>query len=141
MSQQTPNENVHRELYEAGEKMRRKVMGDAWVDGSAKPDNTDFMRSMQEIGTEVAWGTIWTRPGLELKQRSLINIALLTAAGKEVELRAHLRGAARNGCTEIEIQETMLQTTIYCGMPAGVSMFRIADQAIKQLKEEGYFKS
>ncbi|KAF9448210.1 hypothetical protein P691DRAFT_781287 [Macrolepiota fuliginosa MF-IS2] len=155
MSQQRPNEQAHRELFQAGEQVRRKVMGDAWVDNSLKSTGettnmiqgtTDFMATMQHLATEAAWGTIWTRPGLELKQRSLINIALLMSLGKETEvggatkidyLSGHLRGAVNNGCTEIEIQETMLQTSVYCGIPCGVHMFRVADRVLKQLKEEG----
>lgn len=116
-------------------------MGDDYVDRNMKPDTTDFMTSMQHLATEAAWGTIWTRPGLELKQRSLIVIALLMSQGKEAELTGHLRGAVNNGCTELEIQETMLQTSIYCGIPSGVSMFRVADRVLKQLKEEGVLKS
>lgn len=116
-------------------------MGDDYVNRNIKSDTTDFMSSMQHLTTEIAWGTIWTRPGLELKQRSLIVIALLTAQGKEAELTGHLRGAVNNGCTELEIQETMLQTAVYCGIPTGVSMFRVADRVIKQLKEEGVLKA
>ncbi|EKM75837.1 hypothetical protein AGABI1DRAFT_116161 [Agaricus bisporus var. burnettii JB137-S8] len=141
MSQATPNEGAHDEIFQAGERMRRKVLGDAWVDGNLKPDTTDFMKSMQHLATEAAWGTIWTRPGLELKQRSLIVIALLMSQGKEAELAGHIRGAVNNGCTEIEIQETMLQTSVYCGVPTGVSMFRVADKVISQLKAEGLLKA
>ncbi|KXN90820.1 4-carboxymuconolactone decarboxylase [Leucoagaricus sp. SymC.cos] len=130
MSQQRPNDKAHREIFDAGEQVRRKVLGDTWVD-----------RQLNPLATEVAWGGIWTRPGLELKQRSLIVIALLMSMGKEAELAGHIRGAVNNGCTELEIQETMLQTTVYTGMPVGVSMFRVADRAIKELKEEGLLKS
>jgi len=140
MSQEKPNANAHNELFQAGEKVRRKVLGDAWVDGNMKSDTTEFMASMQHLATEAAWGTIWTRPGLELKQRSLIVIALLMSQGKEAEFAGHLRGAVINGCTELEIQEAMLQTSIYCGIPTGVSMFRVADRVITQLKEEGLLK-
>ncbi|KIM45468.1 hypothetical protein M413DRAFT_442136 [Hebeloma cylindrosporum] len=127
---------AHKELLEAGMKMRRKVMGDAYVDKQLQ-QSSDFMKPMQDLAMEAAWGTIWTRSGLELKQRSLIVIALLASQGKEVELAAHIRGAVNNGATEIEIRETLLQTATYSGMPTGVSAFRVADVVIKQLKEEG----
>jgi len=131
------NENAHKELYDAGMAMRRKVMGDAYVDNQLKQGTSEFMKPMQELLTEAAWGTIWTRPGLELKQRSLIVIALLAAQGVEIELAAHIRGAVNNGASEVEIRETLLQVAMYCGMPAGVGSIRVGDAAIKRLKEEG----
>ncbi|KAF8971175.1 CMD-domain-containing protein [Flammula alnicola] len=132
-----PIEAAHKELYEAGIVMRRQVVGDAYVDKQLKQGVSDFMKPMQDLATEAAWGTIWTRPGLERKQRSLIVIALLASQGKEAELTAHIRGAVNNGATEIEIRETLLQTATYCGMPTGISSFRVADAVIKKLKEEG----
>jgi len=132
-----PNENAHKELYDAGIVMRRKVMGDAYVDNQLKQGGSEFMKPMQELLTEAAWGTIWTRPGLELKQRSLIVIALLASQGKEIELAAHIRGAVNNGASEIEIRETLLQAATYCGMPTGAGSFRVGDATIKRLKEEG----
>ncbi|KAF9050133.1 CMD-domain-containing protein [Panaeolus papilionaceus] len=137
MSNERPNEASHQDLYNAGIVMRRKVMGDAYVDNQLKQGVSDFMRPMQEIATEAAWGTIWTRPGLELKQRSLIVIALLASQGKEAELTGHIRGAVNNGATETEIRETLLQTATYSGMPTGMWSFRVADAVIKKLKEEG----
>ncbi|KAF8187482.1 CMD-domain-containing protein [Pholiota molesta] len=132
-----PNEEAHKELYDAGIVMRRKVMGDAYVDNQLKQGVSEIMKPMQELATEAAWGTIWTRPGLELKQRSLIVIALLASQGKEAELTGHIRGAVNNGATEIEIRETLLQTATYSGIPTGMLSFRVADAAIKKLKEEG----
>ncbi|PPQ98714.1 hypothetical protein CVT24_003422 [Panaeolus cyanescens] len=128
MSNEGQNESSHHDLYNAGIVMRRKVMGDDYVDRQLKQGASDFMSPMQELATEAAWGTIWTRPGLELKQRSLIVIALLASQGKEAEVRTaiqgvsiplnglltgHIRGAVNNGATEIEIRETLLQTATY----------------------------
>jgi len=131
--------DVHKELYDIGIAVRRKVMGDEYVDRQLK-GTSEFMKPMQDLVTEAVWGTIWTRPGLELKQRSLIVIALLASQGKraEPELAAHIRAAmVNNGVSEIEVQETLLQTATYCGMPSGMSGFRVADAVIKALKEEG----
>ncbi|KAF8893345.1 CMD-domain-containing protein [Infundibulicybe gibba] len=112
-----PDEAAHEELYNAGLVYRRRVMGDAYVDNQLQKNVSEFMKPMQQLATEAAWGTIWTRPGLELKQRSLINIALLASQAKEAELGGHIRGAVNNGATEIEIRETLLQTAMYYGIP------------------------
>ncbi|KAH9484929.1 4-carboxymuconolactone decarboxylase [Psilocybe cubensis] len=131
------NEDAHKELFDAGIVIRRKVMGDDYVDNQLRAGVSEFMKPMQELVTEAAWGTIWTRPGLELKQRSLIVIALLASQGKEAELTGHIRGAVNNGATEIEIRETLLHVAGYCGAPSGMWAFRVGDAAIKKLKEEG----
>ncbi|KAJ7497270.1 CMD-domain-containing protein [Mycena latifolia] len=131
-----PNEGAHQELYEAGMQIRRKVMGDEYVNTQLKKGVSEFMKPMQELTTEVAWGTIWTRPGLEPKQRSLINIALLASQGKAEELAGHVRGAIGNGATELEVRETLLQTAIYCGIPTGMQSFRVAEEALEKLKRE-----
>ncbi|KAJ7045487.1 CMD-domain-containing protein [Mycena alexandri] len=130
------NEGAHQEIYEAGMEIRRKVMGEEYVTNQLKNGVSDFMKPMQELTTEVAWGTIWTRPGLELKQRSLINIALLASQGKNEELAGHVRGAIKNGATELEIRETLLQTAVYCGIPTGMASFRIAEEALKKVNAE-----
>ncbi|KAL0956715.1 hypothetical protein HGRIS_002837 [Hohenbuehelia grisea] len=132
-----PNEAAHKELYDAGMVYRRKVMGDEYVDNQLAKGVSEFMRPMQELATEGAWGTIWTRPGLELKQRSLIVVALLASQGKQAELTGHIRGAVNNGATEVEIRETLLQTAVYSGMPTGMESFRVAEAALTKLKEEG----
>ncbi|KAE9411567.1 CMD-domain-containing protein [Gymnopus androsaceus JB14] len=132
-----PNEGAHQELYDAGMVMRRKVMGDDYVNNQLSKGESEFMKPMQQLTTEVAWGTIWTRPGLELKQRSLINLALLSFQGKKAELAGHIRGAVLNGASEIEIRETLLHTSVYCGIPTGMESFRVADEAVSKLKEEG----
>ncbi|KAJ6499327.1 CMD-domain-containing protein [Mycena sanguinolenta] len=131
-----PNEQAHQELYEAGMEFRRKVMGDEYVNNQLKKGVSEFMKPMQELTTQVAWGTIWTRPGLDLKIRSLINVALLASQGKPEELAGHVRGAIINGATELEIRETLLQVAVYTGIPTGMTSFRIAEEALNKLKAE-----
>ncbi len=119
------------ELYEAGMKVRREVLGDAYVD-SALMGATEVTSIMQELTTEMAWGKIWTRPGLPRKTRSLMNIAMLTALGKPNELRLHVRGALRNGCTQEEIAEALLQAAVYAGIPAGIEGFKVAKEVFAE---------
>ena len=116
-----------RDRYEAGIKLRRAILGDAHVDASlAKRDEltTDF----QNLITRYAWGEIWRRPGLPPQTRSLITITMLVALNREEELRLHLRAALKNGVTQEEIREALLQSAIYCGVPAANSAFRIAQE-------------
>jgi 4-carboxymuconolactone decarboxylase len=122
---------MDREKFEQGLAVRRSVLGDEYVD-KALASATEFSRPMQDLVTEACWGTIWTRPGLPLKTRSLINIALLATLNRAHELKAHVRGALNNGCTKEEIQEVLLQVAIYSGMPAGVEGFRNAQEAIRE---------
>ena len=121
------------ELYEKGMKVRREVLGDEYVDRALKGVD-DFTREFQEMVTEHAWGAIWTRPGLAKKQRSLINLAMLAALNRPEEFELHFRGALNNGCTLEEIKEVLLQIAVYCGMPAGVSAFRIARKVLAESK-------
>ncbi|HZR40187.1 MAG TPA: carboxymuconolactone decarboxylase family protein [Ktedonobacteraceae bacterium] len=117
--------------FEEGLAVRRAVLGDEYVNRSlANAD--EFMRPMQELVTEDCWGTIWTRPGLPRKTRSLLNVALLTVLNRPHELKLHVRGALNNGCTKEEIQEVLLQVAVYCGIPAGVDGFRNAAEAIRE---------
>lgn len=95
----------------------------------------DFSRPVQELVTEFAWGEIWSRPGLDLKTRSMLNLAMLTALNRSSELAGHVRGALNNGVTEEQIQEVLLQTFVYCGAPAALEAFRIAEQTISAYKE------
>ena len=105
--------------------VRRAVLGAAYVDESmANAD--DLTQPLQELVTDYCWGAIWTRPGLSRKTRSLINLAMLTALNRPHEIRLHLRGALANGCTKTEIREVLLQTAIYCGVPAAIDSFRVA---------------
>jgi 4-carboxymuconolactone decarboxylase len=121
------------EMYEAGLAMRRQVLGDRYVDPQLEIAKTDAVwEAIQDAATELAWGHIWTRPGLEPKTRSMLNLAMLTALGKMPELRTHVRGALRNGVTKEEIIEVLLQATIYCGFPAGIDAFRNAREVINE---------
>jgi 3-oxoadipate enol-lactonase/4-carboxymuconolactone decarboxylase len=110
--------------------VRREVLGDEHV-GRATADATDFTRDFQQLITEYAWGTIWTRPGLDRRSRSLITLTALVARGHHEELAMHVRAALRNGLTVDEIKETLLQTAIYCGVPDANTAFRIAQQALE----------
>ena len=117
--------------YDAGLAIRRAVLGEEYVDAAIAGSNS-FNALMQEFVTEYCWGTVWTRPGLERKTRSLLNIAMLTALGKTHELKLHVQGAVRNGCTQEEIAETLLQAAVYAGVPAGVEGFRVANEALAE---------
>lgn len=89
-----------------------------------------------QLVAEACWGSIWTRPGLELKTRSFLNIAMLCGQNRSTELATHVRGALNNGATEEEVREVVLQAAVYCGMPAGIEGFRVAKQAVQGWKEE-----
>ncbi|KAH6671237.1 AhpD-like protein [Halenospora varia] len=130
----------HRALYAAGYEIRKKVVGEDYVAAALEKGSTDFLRPLQQFATEAAWGTIWTRPGLEHKTRSMLNLVMLTALNKWTELGTHVRGAVRNGCSEVEIRECLLQATAYCGMPAGMEAFRVADRVLGEMEAKGEFK-
>jgi 3-oxoadipate enol-lactonase/4-carboxymuconolactone decarboxylase len=116
---------VRPDVYTAGMAVRREVLGDAHVD-RAIADTTEFTADFQDFITRYAWGTIWTRPGLDRRSRSLITLTALIARGHHEELAMHLRAARRNGLTNDEIKEVILQTAIYCGAPDANTAFRIA---------------
>lgn len=122
-------------LFEQGMKVRREVLGAEYVDGSMAKAN-DFMMAFQRITTEWAWGYAWTREGLDRKTRSLINLAMLTAANRPNEIKLHVKGALANGVTVDEIREVLLHATVYCGIPAGLDAFKVANQV---LEDEGAF--
>jgi 4-carboxymuconolactone decarboxylase len=115
--------------YERGLATRKKVMGESFV-ASALAGATPFTQPIQEHITRAAWGDVWQRPGLDLKTRSLVTVALLTALGKQHELKGHVRGALNNGATEQELQEVLLHCAIYCGVPSAVEAFRSASEVI-----------
>jgi 4-carboxymuconolactone decarboxylase len=121
------------ELFEQGLAVRRQVLGDAYVNAALARANA-FNQPLQEMVTEVAWGTVWTNDDLPLRTRSLINIGMLCALNRPHELQIHLRGALRNGCTMEEIRAVLLQVGTYCGLPAAVDGFRVATAV---LQEEG----
>lgn len=115
--------------YDDGMAVRREVLGDEHVD-RATDRITDLDRDFQTMITEYAWGTVWTRPGLDRRTRSLITITALVARGHHEELAMHLRAARRNGVTLEEIGETLLQSAIYCGVPDANTAFRIAREVL-----------
>ncbi|HEY8471830.1 MAG TPA: carboxymuconolactone decarboxylase family protein [Natronosporangium sp.] len=115
--------------FAAGLAARRRVLGDEYVDQSMV-NASEFGRPLQELVTEYCWGWLWNRDGLPDRTRSLINLGMLAALGREHELRLHVAGALRNGCTEREIQEALLQAAVYAGVPAAVTAFRIAQEVI-----------
>jgi 4-carboxymuconolactone decarboxylase len=121
--------------YEDGLKIRREVLGAAHVQRSLAAAS-DFSRPMQELVTDYCWGTVWARSGLARRDRSLINLGMLTALNRTPELRVHVRGAINNGCTPREIQETLLQAAIYCGVPAAMEAFRAAEEVLDQMAQE-----
>ena len=115
--------------FNKGLEVRRAVLGADYVDGSlAKAD--DFMMAFQEITTECCWGYAWTRPGLERKTRSMLNLAMLTALGKPAELKLHVKGALANGVSVEEIKEILLHAAVYCGIPAGLDAFKAAHEVL-----------
>ena len=119
------------QIRDAGMRVRREVLGDAHVD-RATAATTSFTRDFQELITEYAWGSIWTRPGLDRRSRSLITLTALVARGHHEELAMHLRAARTNGLTDDEIKELLLQTAIYCGVPDANTAFRIAQQVLAE---------
>ena len=116
--------------FDAGLAMRRQVMGEDFVT-KALSGMTEFTRPIQEHITAKAWGDVWQRPGLDLKTRSLITVAMLTALGKQNELKGHLRGALNNGATPAELQEVLLHAAVYCGVPTAVEAFRTAAEVVE----------
>jgi 4-carboxymuconolactone decarboxylase len=119
--------------YEKGLKNRREVLGAEYVD-NAIASADDFSRSLQELVTEYCWGAVWDRPGLDRKTRSIINLAMLTALNRPHELKFHIKGALNNGLSKAEIGEVLLQTAVYCGVPAAVDSFRSAREVFAQLE-------
>ncbi|GLY98615.1 carboxymuconolactone decarboxylase family protein [Actinoplanes sp. NBRC 103695] len=115
-----------------GDKVRREVLGDAHVDRSLR-QATEFTRVVQEYVTASCWGDVWSRPGLDRRTRSLLNLAMLTALNRPHEFAVHVKGALRNGVTVAEIQEVLLQTAAYCGAPAALESFRIAEKVIDEV--------
>ena len=122
---------MNKDLFDRGLNVRREVLGSEYVDKSIQSAD-DFNRPMQELVTQYCWGDIWTRPGLERKTRSLLNLAMLTALNRPHELKLHVRGALNNGVTKDEIAEVFLQAAIYCGVPAAIDSFRAAREVFAE---------
>jgi 4-carboxymuconolactone decarboxylase len=117
--------------HKKGMAVRRAVLGNAHVD-RAEANKNSFNEAFQDLITRYAWGEIWARPGLPRKTRSLITIAMMVALNRDEELRLHLRAAVNNGVSRKEIQEVLLQTAIYCGVPAANSAFRSAEEVFAE---------
>ena len=123
-----------RQRYEQGMKVRRAVLGDGHMDESLKNRN-EFHEAFQDLLTRYAWGEIWSRPGLPRQTRSMLTLAMMVALNRPEELRLHLRAALNNGVTREEIREVLLQTAIYCGVPAANSAFHLAQEVFARQDE------
>jgi 4-carboxymuconolactone decarboxylase len=123
------NEN---EAFKAGLAVRKKVLGDAYVNNAFAQMN-EFTEPLQQYLTEHAWGAVWARDGLPLKTRSMLNLAMLSAINRPHELRIHLRGAINNGVTKDEMIEIFLQVGVYCGAPAALESFKLAQEVFKEM--------
>ena len=117
--------------YDRGMAVRREVLSDSYVEQAAAR-TTEFTRDFQTLVTEFAWGTIWTRPGLDRRSRSMITLTALIARGRDEELALHIRAALRNGLSREEIKEVLLQTAVYCGLPDANAAFRIAQGVFEE---------
>ena len=124
-----------RQRFEAGMRVRREVLGDAHVDRSLARLNA-FNQEFQDLIARYAWGEIWTRPGLERRTRSLITLAVLVALNRSEEFRLHVRAALNNGLSREDIREVLLQTAIYCGIPAANAAFRMAEEVFATVDRE-----
>jgi 4-carboxymuconolactone decarboxylase len=120
------------EKYERGMQVRREVLGSAYVD-QAQANATDFDADFQRFITETAWGSVWSRPGLDRATRSLLTIAMLATLGKEHELALHLRAARNTGATRDQVKEVLLQVAVYAGIPAANAAFRVAKRVYAEL--------
>lgn len=123
---------MNEKLFEQGLKVRREVLGAEYVDASLK-NADEFTQPMQELVTQYCWGDIWNRPGLSRRERSLLNLAMLTALNRPHEIKLHVRGALNNGLTRAEIGEVFLQAAIYCGVPAALDSFRVAKDVFREV--------
>ena len=123
---------MNKDLYDRGLAIRKAVLGNEYVERALASADA-FTRPLQELVTEYCWGAVWSRPGLDRKVRSLLNIVMLTALGRRHELEVHVRGAVTNGVSATEIQEALLQTAIYCGVPAAMEAMRTAESELTAL--------
>ncbi|HUE10492.1 MAG TPA: carboxymuconolactone decarboxylase family protein [Steroidobacteraceae bacterium] len=123
-----------KDRFEEGLKLRKQVLGADYVE-RAMAGADEFSMPMQELSTEYCWGYVWTRPGLKLRERSLINIAMISALNRPHELKLHVKAALNNGVTREQIREVLLQVAVYCGVPAGVDSVRIAREAFAEIDQ------
>ena len=120
--------------FDAGLQLRKQVLGADYVEHSMAGAD-EFSRPMQELSTEYCWGYVWTRPGLALRDRSLINLGMISALNRPHELKLHVKAALNNGVTREEIREVLLQVAVYCGVPAGIDSVRIAREAFAEIEQ------
>jgi len=125
-------DDTHADSYNRGLDLRRAVLGTEHVDRSLG-QVSEFSRPIQELVTEYCWGVVWSRDAIDRKTRSLLNLAMLTALNRSHELGAHVRGARNNGASSAEIQEVLLQTAIYVGVPAALESFRVAERVLREV--------
>jgi 4-carboxymuconolactone decarboxylase len=134
MSEQAASTTAHEEhdeAFERGLAIRRQVLGDEYVSASLEAADA-FTWPLQRLVTAYCWGEVWSRPGLSLRDRSLVNLAMITALNRPHELRIHVAGALNNGLTTDEILEVLLQTAVYCGAPAALDSFRVAKEVFRE---------
>jgi 4-carboxymuconolactone decarboxylase len=123
---------MNKELFDKGLAIRKSVIGAEFVD-KALATADDFNMPLQELVTEYCWGAVWGRPGLDKKQRSMLNLAMISCLNRPHELRLHIAGALKNGVTRDEIREIFMQVAIYAGVPAGVDSFRAAKEVFEKI--------
>ncbi len=123
-----------RDRHKEGLKIRRAVLGETYVERALAAEN-EFNSAFQDLITRYAWGEIWTRPGLPRKTRSLITIAMMVALNRGEELKMHIRAALQNGLTREELREVLLQTAIYCGVPAANAAFHLAEEVLSETED------
>ena len=121
-----------KQRFDGGMKIRREVLGAAYVDRSMAAAD-EFMMAMQDLTTRYCWGDIWSRPGLDRRTRSMLNLAMIAALNRPHELKAHVKGALTNGVTKDEIKEILLQVAVYAGIPAGMDSFRVAHEVFAEM--------
>jgi 4-carboxymuconolactone decarboxylase len=122
---------VDKERYEKGQAIRREVLGDEYVDAAAKSTN-DFNRPFQELINEYVWGALWARPGIDRRTRAMINLGMLTAMGRTEEVKIYLKAGPNIGLTRDDVREVLMQTAIYCGIPAALDSFRAAQEVFNE---------
>jgi 4-carboxymuconolactone decarboxylase len=120
------------EKFERGLALRKQVLGADYVEKSMAAAD-DFSMPMQELSTEYCWGHVWTRPGLALRDRSILNLGMISALNRPHELKLHVKAALNNGLSRDEIREVLLQVAVYCGVPAGIDSVRIAREAFAEI--------
>ncbi|GAS99338.1 4-carboxymuconolactone decarboxylase [Mycolicibacterium canariasense] len=125
-------DGTHGQSYERGIEIRKNVLGHAHVQKSLDAVS-EFSRPIQELVTEYCWGEVWSRDGIDRKTRSMLNLAMLTALNRMHELGVHVRGAINNGVTPAQIQEVLIQSAIYVGVPAALESFRVAERVLKEM--------